>query len=444
MPNEVTGVWKWIRLALIGIVGCSASTARAGKPVIHIENRTVDIGNVMQGDTATAVFTIENRGDGDLMIEQLTAGCGCTVPKDLSAEQRRVEPGETLDIEAVFDSKGRSGAQRKDVTIISNDPVEPRLQVFLTAKVVTLFELIVDGRDSQGLRFGNVRPGQGLGKSVDVLPTLPGGALEIESVEIGHPAFSQVSSPIAVDDRKGYRLELSVDRGAMIGQVTTSMAVRGRVGSDKSTASLTLSGEIVGELGFRPNDVKQWQPSIPGTRLRPVTVMSFAGEPFEILGADAGPVLDATFEANADRSEYTVTMTIRDDAPGGPFGANLRIRTNNVEQPLIVVPVFANVRPLVGVYPEMALLTKGASSRVFRLEAFTGDPLAMGKVTCENAYVKGRVMEPQYAEATQSVKYVEVSAVAGAPSGTHEGVVRVEVDVRGRRVVELPFALQVE
>ena len=48
-------------------------------PQLYVEQRVVDIGEVIEGDNPTVSWTLENRGNADLIIERTRASCGCTV-----------------------------------------------------------------------------------------------------------------------------------------------------------------------------------------------------------------------------------------------------------------------------------------------------------------------------------------------------------------------------
>ena len=46
--------------------------------VAKFSSETVDLGNVKKGNPVTATFTLTNIGKEDLIIENVTPGCGCT------------------------------------------------------------------------------------------------------------------------------------------------------------------------------------------------------------------------------------------------------------------------------------------------------------------------------------------------------------------------------
>ena len=65
-------------------------------------------------------FEFTNTGKSDLIIRKTKASCGCTAS---NPEKTLLKPGETSNINISFNSTGRTGSQHKNVTVITNDPV---------------------------------------------------------------------------------------------------------------------------------------------------------------------------------------------------------------------------------------------------------------------------------------------------------------------------------
>lgn len=77
------------------------------------------------------MFSFCNTGEGSLVIESVSASCGCTVPK---YDKKPVPPGKNGMIEVAFNTAGRSGIQTKTVTVRSNAGT-PVVILKLTAEV---------------------------------------------------------------------------------------------------------------------------------------------------------------------------------------------------------------------------------------------------------------------------------------------------------------------
>ncbi|MEN7546597.1 DUF1573 domain-containing protein [Rapidithrix thailandica] len=76
-----------------------------------------DFGQILEGELAKHTFKFENIGNAPIVISAVRASCGCTTP-DWPKEP--VMPGETANIQVVFNSKHRPGNFYKSITITSN------------------------------------------------------------------------------------------------------------------------------------------------------------------------------------------------------------------------------------------------------------------------------------------------------------------------------------
>lgn len=88
-----------------------------GLPTIDLEETEYNFGTVIQGEKVSHSFVFTNNGDGNLVISNVKASCGCTVPK---WTKEPVKPGKTGTIELVFDSSNRDGKQTKTAKVYSN------------------------------------------------------------------------------------------------------------------------------------------------------------------------------------------------------------------------------------------------------------------------------------------------------------------------------------
>lgn len=80
-----------------------AATAQTKKPSDQVKfaSETVDLGKVKVGNPVTATFTLTNIGTEDLIIENVTPGCGCT-KSDYTKEP--IKPGKTGKITATYNA----------------------------------------------------------------------------------------------------------------------------------------------------------------------------------------------------------------------------------------------------------------------------------------------------------------------------------------------------
>jgi len=76
-----------------------------------------DFGQVQEGEKVAHVFEVLNTGKADLLIQSVRPSCGCTTPK---YDKKPIRPGKKGTIEVVFNTKGRTGKQRKTVLVVTN------------------------------------------------------------------------------------------------------------------------------------------------------------------------------------------------------------------------------------------------------------------------------------------------------------------------------------
>lgn len=79
-----------------------------------------DFGKIEEGENLNVTFRFKNTGTKPLVISNVTAGCGCTVPE---TPKKPYAPGETGEIKASFNSTNKVGANSKQVNVFANtDP----------------------------------------------------------------------------------------------------------------------------------------------------------------------------------------------------------------------------------------------------------------------------------------------------------------------------------
>ena len=109
--------------------------AVSAPPKIEIVEKMYNFGNATEGDRLTHVFKLKNSGTGPLLIDRVTTSCGCTAAV---LKNKEVLPGGEGEIEVTFDTNRRGGDNHKTITILSNDPNNPRAELEIRANVETL------------------------------------------------------------------------------------------------------------------------------------------------------------------------------------------------------------------------------------------------------------------------------------------------------------------
>ena len=76
-----------------------------------------DFGKIDEGKNLDVSFRFKNTGSKPLVISNVSASCGCTVPE---TPKKPYAPGETGVIKASFNSTGKPNLQSKQVTVYAN------------------------------------------------------------------------------------------------------------------------------------------------------------------------------------------------------------------------------------------------------------------------------------------------------------------------------------
>lgn len=84
---------------------------------IRFEEPVFEFGEVKEGTVVTHKFKFANVGQVPLTILKARSTCGCTVPE---WPEEPIPPGGTAEIEAKFNTEGKTGEQSKTITVTAN------------------------------------------------------------------------------------------------------------------------------------------------------------------------------------------------------------------------------------------------------------------------------------------------------------------------------------
>lgn len=117
-------------LVLLLVLSCPLSSWAT--PKITVEQPQHDFGTITQGEKVPHSFVFTNAGDDLLKIERVRSSCGCTAAL-VSAKE--LQPGESGEVQAHFDSTRFRGNVTKTIYVYTNDPVQPVTQLFIKGTV---------------------------------------------------------------------------------------------------------------------------------------------------------------------------------------------------------------------------------------------------------------------------------------------------------------------
>jgi len=112
-----------VLFTLVALVFAFQANAQESGATIIFKEKSINFGDITQGDKVSHTFTFTNSGNSPLIISNVAVTCGCTAtnwPKE------PIAPGKTSEISVSFNSAGKMGAQNSVIRIYSNasEPIE--------------------------------------------------------------------------------------------------------------------------------------------------------------------------------------------------------------------------------------------------------------------------------------------------------------------------------
>ena len=90
-------------------------------PVISFDKLTNDYGKIQHGGNGDCVFKFTNTGKEPLILSDVRASCGCTIP---SWPKEPIAPGKSNEIKVTYNTT-RDGIINKTITVTSNASNSP-------------------------------------------------------------------------------------------------------------------------------------------------------------------------------------------------------------------------------------------------------------------------------------------------------------------------------
>ena len=135
-----------IRWLVFALVACSAAAAalscsRAPQSALIVDPDPLDFGVQLWTENPEMAVKVTNRSDRVVTLQDPTFNCSCFV---LTAplQKSKLRPGETIDLRVVMRTEGKeAGPFHKTMTVVSDDPVRPRLDTPIVGDVVDFREI---------------------------------------------------------------------------------------------------------------------------------------------------------------------------------------------------------------------------------------------------------------------------------------------------------------
>ncbi len=113
----------------------TTDTLPPSKARIDFDTREFDFGFAPQGNAYLVhIFTVKSVGEDTLKIVRVRPTCGCTAAP---LAKRKLAPGESTELTAIFRTRGYRRAVRKSIKVESNDPTHRIVSLRFSANLDT-------------------------------------------------------------------------------------------------------------------------------------------------------------------------------------------------------------------------------------------------------------------------------------------------------------------
>lgn len=103
--------------------------AAMAAPELVCDSPELDFGTITDTAPVRLVFGVRNRGDRTAVIGEVKTSCGCAAAR---LGERVLLPGSSVELEVIFDPRGRRGKQHKTIRVIPEEGHGNELELALT------------------------------------------------------------------------------------------------------------------------------------------------------------------------------------------------------------------------------------------------------------------------------------------------------------------------
>ena len=202
-PNKGTTMKRTAFLIVLCVGVCGGAFAQ---PKLSIDNMTIDLGTMYNGNTKTGTITLKNIGTQPLKILRVQPSCGCTTVRQPKSE---LQPNESDVVEVSFSAVLYRGPVEKYVNVETNDPLSQYVAVKLIADVK---EELAPTSSSYSVWLGNVQIGKKIEQSL-TFTNRSGKIISVKEISSSSPQVSASSDQKRVNPSDTLTIKLSVIPG---------------------------------------------------------------------------------------------------------------------------------------------------------------------------------------------------------------------------------------
>jgi Protein of unknown function (DUF1573) len=325
----------WFTAAAIpSLVAAQAQTvpqATTNPPRLAFTETVFDFGKVEQGDQVNHLFRFTNQGGRDLRIESVKTSCGCTAAV-ISSEV--TAPGQEGTISATFDTTKFFGEKVKEVTVHSNDPMQPVVTLTLQGEIAVEVEV-----NPAQLYLGKIRRGASATHTIELLHDASK-PISITNVVSDSPLISVQTEELEKEGKKGKKLLVTLKKDAPLGRVSTEINVT-TTSQKRPSLSIPVFGQIEGDLVVTPSQVSFGVVRKGDSKTNDLSIKSRAKNPVRLVRTQSStPNVIAEVATVKDGEEYRLTLKVNPESTPGQIKGAVQVFTDHPTEKVLTIPVY--------------------------------------------------------------------------------------------------------
>ncbi len=183
---------------------------KAKNPKIVFEHTLYDFGYAGPGQEIKYDFRFSNKGDARLIIEKVTACCGCSVKL---VPGKDIMPGEGGEIQTVCAMPRHEDLHEKTFTVLSNDPAAKKADLTVKGRVKRGIAVV-----PQSINMGKVKKGRTTSGYVRLLQ-LSDDNLMLKKVDANDKYFIVKTYRFKGENHSGFQIDILLKPNLPIGPI---------------------------------------------------------------------------------------------------------------------------------------------------------------------------------------------------------------------------------
>jgi hypothetical protein len=302
---------------------------------VVIPEKAYEFGTVSEGTIVVHDFEVRNIGTADLSISRIAPTCGCTAATLTSPI---VPPGKSEMIRVQFDTAGFSGSKFKQVHVRTSDRDVADFVLTLRGTIVSDVKV-----EPAKVDFGELARSSSLtSRQKEFVITIAADSDRKVQRVAPSSKFLQVEEIARRAKTASYRVRLlpSAPLGELRERVVVSFA-----GADFPALNVPVIGRIVGDVRIVPATVSFGLVSASHEVERRIQWQNMASKPIRIVGVSSS---DSAIRAELidiqPGKQGVIVIKLDPRRVARDLRATVTLKTDSIEQPEVLVPVYG-VKP---------------------------------------------------------------------------------------------------